>query len=135
MKGIVEPLPPTSGALRWARSVDNAPIRRCVPKKRDTIYRRNPKLREILGRVLARVPADSAGGGLRVCFQKTLREQDRSRSHSLYYRVVIIACNVSDNVYIRARKKKFRSIASGIALVARILSRLHDRAASFFHAP
>jgi len=88
MKGIVEPLPPTSGALRWARSVDNAPIRRCVPKKRDTIYRRNPKLREILGRVLARVPADSAGGGLRVVSRKLCA---REPTH------FIIARDVSDN--------------------------------------
>ena len=37
------------GSLRWLLSVDNAPIRRCVPRNAIPFTRRNPKLREILG--------------------------------------------------------------------------------------
>lgn len=50
------------GSLRWLLSVDNAPIRRCVPRNAIPFTRRNPKLREIPG-CTARPRRMYTGGG------------------------------------------------------------------------
>lgn len=61
------------GGLRWLLSVDNAPIRQCVPRNAIPFTQRNPKLREIPG-CMARPHymhgVTHLGGGLCADFSK-----------------------------------------------------------------